>query len=434
MKINKAYKFRLYPDEEQAKELKQIAGNNRFVWNEFVAFNNAHKELNGNYIYRYDLQSYLLHLKEENDFLKKSFSQSLQYQAKFLDQTLHRAYEPDVVKQRNKAIAKAMAEPDEEKRKRKLAKAYNHGFPNFHKKRDYNDTIGYPQFFEVKKSRIKLPKIGWIKYTRHRNIEGKIKNLTVSQNGNQWYVSICSDVEIEEQEIKTDNVIGIDLGLKNFAAFNGHPHIKNQKLYRKKEKKIKRLQRSLSRRLYDSETKKSSNRRTRQQLKVHKVHQKIRNQRQDFLHKLTHNMIANYDGFILEDLAVRNMMKNHCLAKSIQDASWSEFARILEYKSKWNFKYFEKIDRFAPSSQICSKCGHRQAMPLEKRTFNCEACGFAVDRDDNASVNIYNLSKLAATKNLAAIKNTVVTTEIYGQGETAVADSANCQKELSLAA
>ena len=134
-------------------------------------------------------------------------------------------------------------------------------------------------------------------------------------------------------------------------------------------------------------------------------------------------MITNYDGFILEDLSSKNMMKNHCVAKSIQDASWSEFSRILKYKSSWNFKYFEKIDRFAPSSQICNKCGNRQLMPLSERTYICSDCGNIEERDFNASLNIKNFS----------ILNTDGTSEIYGQGESAVALSENCQKELELA-
>ena len=137
-------------------------------------------------------------------------------------------------------------------------------------------------------------------------------------------------------------------------------------------------------------------------------------------------MIAKYDGFILEDIATKNLMKNHKLAKSIADVSWSEFGRILKYKSDWNFKYFEKIDRFAPSSQICNKCGNRQLMPLSERTYHCMKCENIVDRDYNASLNIYDFSSLAAEKRILLGRE-----EIYGQGETAVADSMNCQKELT---
>ena len=414
MIINKGFKYRIYPDKEQIQQLKQIAGNNRFIWNEFLAFTNGYKELYGKYLYRYDLQNYILDLKEDYPFLKLSYSQSLQYQALSLDKAIHRTFDEDIVKQRQKAIAKAMAEPNDQYKQGKINRAYHYGFPKYKKKSNYNDTICYPQFFEIKKDKIKLPKIGWINYKQHRKIEGIAKYITISQDGNQWYCSICCELDIPEQTINTnlDNIIGIDLGLTEFAVFSDGTVINNPRIYRKQENKLKKEQRKLSRR------QKESNRRKRQQLRVHKLHRKIRNKRKDFLHKLTHHMITKYDGFILEDLSSKNMMKNHNMAKSIQDASWSEFSRILKYKSSWYFKYFEKIDRFAPSSQICSNCGHRQNMPLDVRTYICPDCESEIDRDLNASLNIKCFS----------ILYTDGTSEIYGQGESAVALSENCQK------
>ena len=189
---------------------------------------------------------------------------------------------------------------------------------------------------------------------------------------------ICCELNIKDQEIKTDNIIGIDLGLKEFAVFSDGEIISNPKIYRKLENKVKREQKRLSRK------EKESKRRRTQQLKLKKIHTKIRNKRKDFLHKLTYHMITKYDGFILEDLSSKNMMKNHKLAKSISDVSWGEFSRMLEYKSKWNFKYFEKIDRFVPSSQICNKCGNRRNISLSERIYNCPNCGNIIDRDLNA--------------------------------------------------
>ena len=173
-----------------------------------------------------------------------------------------------------------------------------------------------------------------------------------------------------------------------------------------------------------AEKEKESKRRRTQQLKLRKIHTKIRNKRKDFLQKLTCCMITkyNYDGFILEDLSSKNMMKNHKLAKSISDVSWSEFSRILEYKSKWNFKYFEKIDRYVPSSQICNKCGNRQDMSLSKRIYNCSNCGNVIDRDLNASRNIKDFSSIT----------TLGTNGIYRHGEISKENSMKCQKEQLL--
>jgi putative transposase len=423
MIIYKGFKYRLYPNNDQIQQLKQNAGNNRFVWNEFLAFTNAHKELFETYLYRYSLQDYLLYLKEEYPFLKLSYSQSLQYQALLLDKALKRAFDDNIKLSRNKIIALAMTETDEKKKGIKLVKAYNYGFPNYKKKSNYNDTMCYPQIFKVKENYINLPKLGDIKYKQHRNYEGKPKSITISQNGDCWYASICCELEIEDKQVKTDNIIGIDLGLKVFATLSDETVIDNPRIYHNSENKIKREQRKLSKRAKDS------NRRKRQQLKVHKLHTKVKNKRKDFLHKLTHHMITKYDGFILEDLSSNNMMRNHKLAKNIQDVSWSEFAIILEYKSLWNFKYFEKIDRFAPSSQICHKCGNRQDMTLSERTYHCSECGNVVDRDLNASLNIKNFSNLTQS-----VKDTVGTTEIYGQGKTSLEVSLNCQKSPVLIA
>ena len=397
MKINKAFKYRIFPKEEQVALLKQCGGNTRFLWNYFWNTQQDYYEEYKQYLTAFDLNYFLPILKKAEgfQFLNHSFSQSLCQVSDDLKKAINRAFDKDIVAARNKAIAKAMAEPDEAKRQKKLAKAHKHGFPKFHKKNYLEDSFRISTKFKIKKSRIYIPLVGWIDYDQHRRYEGIPKNITISQDGQEWFAAVCCELEILEKEIKTDNVVGIDVGLKVFATLSDKTVVNNPRFYRKKEKKLQRLQRSLSRRQYNKETKKSSKRREQQRLKVHIVHQTIKNQRKDFLHQLTSRMIAKYDGFILEDIATKNLMKNHKLAKSIADVSWSEFGRILKYKSDWNFKYFEKIDRFAPSSQICNKCGNKQLMPLSERTYHCMKCENIVDRDYNASLNIYDFSRLA---------------------------------------
>lgn len=140
-----------------------------------------------------------------------------------------------------------------------------------------------------------------------------------------------------------------------------------------------------------SKKQKGSKNRFKQRIKVRKIQNKIRDTRRDFLHKTSNSIAKNYDGIVVENLNIKGMMKNHCLAKSIGDVSWSEFNRQLEYKCKWNFKHYIKIDRFFPSSKTCSNCGYVQDMPLSKRVFNCPNCGISIDRDLNASLNIKNI-------------------------------------------
>ena len=181
----------------------------------------------------------MLKKAEGFEFLSKSFSQSLCQVSADLKKAIDRTFDPDIVKQRKQAIAKAMSEPNEEKKAKLLAKAYRLGFPNFHKKDELTDSFRISTLFKIKKSRLYIPQVGWISYVRHRQYEGTAKNITISQDGERWYASICCEVEIAKQEIKTDNVIGIDVGLKVLAAFSDSTVIENPKFYRNAEKKTK---------------------------------------------------------------------------------------------------------------------------------------------------------------------------------------------------
>ncbi|MFH1584142.1 MAG: RNA-guided endonuclease TnpB family protein, partial [Actinomycetota bacterium] len=204
-------------------------------------------------------------------------------------------------------------------------------------------------------------------------------------DGNNWYCSVLCEYEVKEQQKKVNDIVGIDVGLKNFLTLSDKTVINNPKHLKKYEDKLAKEQRKLSKK------QKGSKNRFKQRIKVRKIHSKIKNIRQDFLHKTSYLIIKNYDGIVLEDLNVEGMMKNHHLAKSLSDVSWSEFKRQLEYKSKWNFKHFIIIDRFDPTSKTCSNCGCIQDMALNKRQYNCPFCSVSIDRDLNASINIKNL-------------------------------------------
>ncbi|MBA7555907.1 IS200/IS605 family transposase ISMac7 [subsurface metagenome] len=357
MLVQKGFKFRLAPTKEQKQKLLQHGGNARFVWNYFLKINIDYYKETSKFKFYNELAVFLPKLKKEYPFLKESFSQSLQMVARQFDKALKDSFTKEK------------------------------GFPSFKKKNLLNDSFTCPQKWRLGKGFVFIPKIGEVKWIKHRAMQGKPKSITISQDGDRWYCSVLCEYDIEEQEKKTDNIVGIDVGLKEFATLSDGTAVGNPKHLKKYEEKLVSKQRRLNKK------QKGSKNRFKQRIKVKIIHTKIKNLRQDFLHKTTSDMITKYDGVVLEDLNVKGMMKNHLLAKSIADVSWSEFTRQLEYKAKWNFKYFILIERFEPTSKTCSNCGHIQDMPLSKRQFNCPDCGISIDRDLNASINICRLGQ-----------------------------------------
>jgi len=353
--IHKSYKFRIEPTSEQIVLLSKHFGACRFVFNRFL-HERKEKYLNEktslNY---YDNARTLTDLKKEEDFdwLKEINSQSLQSAIRNLDS----AYKNFFNKQ-NK-------------------------FPRFKSKYD-KQSFKIPQNALINERKLVIPKFKeGIKINLHRKIEGEILFATITKSTTgKYYVSITCEVNHKPFD-KIGSKVGIDTGIKDLAILSDGKIYENIKVLKSKLKKLKYQQRQLSKK------QKGCNSRQKQKIKLSLTHEKITNIRKDYLHKISTEIVKNHDIISVEDLSVKNMMKNHKLAQSLSDVSLGMFYTMLEYKSKWNDKSFVKIDRFFPSSKTCSNCGWiYQDLNLSIREWTCNSCNEHHDRDLNASKNI----------------------------------------------
>lgn len=344
------------PTEDQKILLNKHFGSVRFVYNYFL---NQRKEeyLNGkkslNY---YDQSKYLTDIKknEKTSWLKEINSQTLQYSLNCLDIAYQGFF--------NKRTK----------------------FPNFKSKRSKN-SFTVPQNVKVKGVKLVIPKFQeGIEMIMERKIEGEIKKATLSRTPTgKYFVSILSEKEYTPVPT-TGKKVGIDLGLKDFLVLSTGSKVKRGRFLKQLEHQLKLNQKHLSRKT------KGSNRYDRQRLKVARIHEKIANSRMDLIHKTSLDLVKNFDVIFLEDLNIKGMVKNPKLAKSITDASWGKFIKVLTYKANWNDKEVIHIDRFFPSSKTCNECGWiNNSLTLNDRSWKCK-CGKELDRDLNAAKNILN--------------------------------------------
>jgi len=367
MIIHKAFKFRIYPRDIQQRQLTIQFGHARFIYNHYRAKREAIYKETGNGLNYVDTANDLKQLKDngEHFWLREADSQVLQQSLIDLDRAYKNFFE-------------------------KRAK-----YPGFKSKKS-KQSIRYPQRFKFNGDRIYLPKVGWVKGVFHRPIEGKVKNCTVSKTkSGKYFVSVQCKLEIPDPEPR-DGRIGIDLGLKDFVTLSTGEKFEAPKHLRHAERRLKIRQRRLSRK------QKGSNSWEWARLQLACQHEKVVNQRQDFHHKLSHNLVSRFGHLAFEDLNIAGMLKNHYLAKSIQDAGWSQFVRFCEYKAVWTGGMTEKADRFYPSSKLCSTCGEiNHALQLSDRIWVCTDCGTIHDRDVNAAINLLSTSTLGTRESYA---------------------------------
>ena len=292
------------------------------------------------------------------------------------------------------SVAFAYAQLNLEKAFKNFLKNKGFGYPKYKCKSNPVQSYTTNRCFINDEGYIKLPKLkSLVKIKLHREVKGIIKSVTISKNSlEHYFVSILCQEELEELP-KANKNIGIDLGIKEFAVMSDNTKVKNLKLTKKYEDKLKREQRKLSKRckLAKDNDKKLSDSKNyqKQKKKVAKIHNKIKNKRQDFINKLSTDIINNHDIICVEDLNIKGMLRNHKLARSVSDASWNEFIRQLEYKANWYGRKVVRVPTFYPSSKTCSGCGNiKETLKLSERIYHCECCGLEIDRDYNASINI----------------------------------------------
>jgi putative transposase len=350
----KVVKVRLYPTNLQKESLAKAFGSVRWLHNRFLALTNETYKQTGKGLSRYDLQKQLPSLKKEYEWLTETYSQCLQVVCLNLSRSFINLFEKRA------------------------------SFPRF-KSKHGKQSLSYPQNVKMKGDLLVFPKLGEISAKIHRPIEGSIKTVTISQNkAEQYFASILFEDGTEQPKPNPEGqAIGLDMGLSHFCVTSEGSKFDNPGWLEKHERNLKNKQKALSRK------QKGSNNRNKSRVKVAKVHNKISRCREDFQHKLSRRIVNENQVIVCENLNIKGMVKNHCLAKSIHQVGWGQFQTMLKYKSEQEGKIYLEVDRFFPSSKTCNHCLNVvDSLPLDVRQWECPRCKTKHDRDINASRNI----------------------------------------------
>ena len=351
MKKTKSYRFRIYPTIVQIEDMQHTLNTCRFLYNDCLEDRKNAYERTGITVGYYDQQYELKNREGINIYSKVA---------------------QDVLRRLQKAYNDFFD---------RVKKGEKPGYPRFQGFARYNSfTYSQSGFKILDNGKLHLSKIGDIKLVQHREMEGKVKTITVKRDGNHWYASFSTELKIDIEPVEIRKMTGIDVGIKTLGVLSNGDEIPNIRITNNYEKRLAKVQRRLSR------MKKGSSNRNKQKTKVQNVHRDIRNVRNDYLQKQSTILVKDYDLIAMEELQVKNMIKNHKLAKSIADVSWNKFKLMIKYKAEWAGKEVIFVDP-RNTSKTCSVCGHIQSMPLSQRTYTC-SCGNTMDRDHNAAINI----------------------------------------------
>ena len=359
----RTYKYRIYPTRKQQQAMNTMLDECRWLYNHLLEERQALWEEHGESTSLYHQIDSFRALKEERPSLKDVHSQVLQNVAVRLDLAFKAFF-------------------------RRVKNGEDPGYPRFRGKFRY-DSFTYPQWgngCKIENGRLYLSKIGHVKIILHRPFTGTPKTGTVRRTPTgKWFVTISC--EVEAQPLPSQDVeatVGIDVGLESFATLSTGEKIENPRFFRQEEKELAKAQRRFAK------TEKGTPERQKRRKVVARVHERITNKRHDFIHQHSHRIVERFAVIAVEDLHTNRMVHNHCLAKSIHDAAWSEFFSALTYKAAYAGRQFVAVNP-AYTSQDCHRCGHRQAKTLSERTHRCPCCGLVLDRDHNAALNIWRL-------------------------------------------